>query len=137
MKLITKNADYSIRAILYMAKRPDQTYSVSGLSSKLGLPNPYLRKILQIMSVKGALLSLKGKKGGFRLSRGFKELTVAGIMQAFDSGMTMTNCMIKKKICHNHWTCPLREQIGRIEKDVLMKLRGLKIKDLMKGEQKG
>ena len=133
MKLITKNADYSIRAILYMAKKPAEVYSVSALSSKLMMPNPYLRKILQIMSSKGLLLSLKGKNGGFKLAEKFKELTIADVLSAFNADMTMTNCTVKKAICPNHRTCPLRKQVGMIEKDVLSKIRGLRIRDLMKG----
>ena len=133
MKLITKNADYSIRAMLFMAKKPGIIYSVAGLSKNLGIPKPYLRKLLQIMSAKGLLLSLKGKNGGFRLTGNYLELSVSDILSAFNSHLKMTDCVIRGKICPNKRSCPLRIQVNIIEKEVLSKIKGIKIESLMKG----
>ncbi len=136
MKLITKNADYSIRAMLFMAKKPGAIYSVAWLSSRLGIPGPYLRKLLQIMSNKGLLSSIKGKRGGFKLADGYRELSVSDILSAFNSDLKMTDCVIKGTVCPNKRTCPLRKQVNIIEKEVILKIRGIKLKHLMKGEKR-
>ena len=68
MKLITRDTDYAIRAITYMAKHKESRVSVKELVKNLKVPRPFLRKILQVLDKKGLLRSYKGKGGGFLLN---------------------------------------------------------------------
>ena len=62
MKLITRDTDYAIRALCFIAKEQD-TISVAQLVNRMRMPRSFLRKLLQVLSSKGILVSIKGKGG--------------------------------------------------------------------------
>ena len=60
MKLITKDTDYAVRAIMYIAGSDKKIVSTAELMENLRLPRPFLRKILQVL-VKHRILVRMGK----------------------------------------------------------------------------
>ncbi|MEZ4987271.1 MAG: Rrf2 family transcriptional regulator [Saprospiraceae bacterium] len=62
---------YAIRAVLYMAtQKKDGMLGNKELAAALGVPAPFLGKILQqLESKQGLISSVKGPGGGFYLSR--------------------------------------------------------------------
>ncbi|MBU2258562.1 MAG: Rrf2 family transcriptional regulator, partial [Candidatus Omnitrophica bacterium] len=65
MKLITRDTDYALRALCFIAKNKDKVTPAPELVAKLKIPRPFLRKILQSLDKNGLLKSYKGKGGGF------------------------------------------------------------------------
>ena len=57
MKLITRNTDYAIRALCFIARKKKQVVSVKELVSKLRIPKPFLRKISQRLNKERILVS--------------------------------------------------------------------------------
>ena len=55
MKLITRDTDYAVRALVFIAKQKEEIVSVRDLVEKLKIPKPFLRKILQLLNKKGLL----------------------------------------------------------------------------------
>ena len=51
MKLVTKNIHYAIKSLLYLAGEPQQVISARELAVVLKIHRPFLRKILQILSI--------------------------------------------------------------------------------------
>ena len=64
MKLITKDTDYALKALCYIAKSSKEIISVKELVKCLDVPNPFLRKVLQVLNRHKLLRSYKGKGGG-------------------------------------------------------------------------
>ena len=50
MKLITREIDYAVRAIIYLAEKKYGVVSVAELVDELGITRPFLRKIMQILA---------------------------------------------------------------------------------------
>ncbi len=134
MKLITRDADYAVKAISLIAKEK-RSFNVNELVSRLGMPRAFLRRILQKLSAGGILMSSKGKNGGFLLARSSGSIRVSDIITVFQGKISMNECMFKKKLCPNRSTCPLRKEILKIEKHVVARLNGITIKTLMKGNK--
>jgi len=135
MKLITRDADYAIKAISLIAKEK-HSFNVNELVSRLGIPRAFLRRILQKLSASGILMSSKGKNGGFLLARSSGSIRVSDIITVFQGKISMNECMFKKKLCPNRSACPLRKEILKIEKDVVARLNNITIKTLMKGNKR-
>ncbi|MBM3255649.1 MAG: Rrf2 family transcriptional regulator, partial [Candidatus Omnitrophica bacterium] len=74
MKLITRDTDYALRALCFVARSKDGVVSVSELVDSLKIPKPFLRKSLQLLNKKGVLKSYKGLGGGFKLTRKPRQL---------------------------------------------------------------
>jgi Rrf2 family protein len=133
MKILNRDTDYAIRALVYMAKSPQQVSSVKALVDDLRMPRAFSRRLLQILSREGILRSSKGKGGGFRFRKPPAKIKIKELVEIFQRGFRETKCIFKKKICPDVATCPLRHKIRDIEKKVIDELAAVSIIDLTKG----
>jgi Rrf2 family protein len=133
VELLARSTDYAIRALLHMAARKDVLISTADLDRDLKLPRPFMRKTLQALQKAGYLESIKGHKGGFRMSRPAQEIRLMDLMKVFQGNISLGDCLFKKKVCSCVRTCPLRREIKSIETMVLKRLSGLTLADLLRG----
>jgi len=133
MKLITRNTDYGIRALCFIAKAKGRVVAVPELVKALKVPRPFLRKILQILTKNGFVRSYKGRGGGFRLARDAKRLYIVEVAETFQGPMNLNECFLKKTVCPNRKSCPLKKKIDKIEKVVISELGSITIAELLKG----
>jgi len=136
MKLINRDADYALKALLTVAGRRGEVTTVSDLTRVLGIPRPYLRKIMQRLAGGGVVRSFKGRGGGFLLSRPAGKIAAAEVMRIFQGDVVLHDCLFKKAVCPDMSTCPLRLAIGRLERRLVNDLERLTIASILK-EQNG
>ncbi len=134
MKLINRDTDYALRALIHIAKN-SQRISVTEIASKVDIPKPFLRKILQILNKEGILNSYKGKGGGFLLAIPPKKILLTGLINIFQGPIKLTDCVINKKICSDIKTCPLRKRMRALEKHVVSELKSTTLDDLVQDDR--
>ncbi|MDD4182872.1 MAG: Rrf2 family transcriptional regulator [Candidatus Omnitrophica bacterium] len=122
MKLITRDTDYALRAICFIAKKKNKKVCVPELVEGLKIPKPFLRKILQVLNKEKILISYKGIGGGFVLAKQPKDIYLTDLMEIFQGGINLNECTLHKMKCPNTSICPLRKKIRNIEKYVINKL---------------
>ena len=132
MKLITRDTDYSIRALTYIAKNSSRIITITELVKELDVPKPFLRKILQMLSLGGILNSRKGKNGGFELAKKPGSICLTDIMEIFQGKFKLSECLFKKDICPNINDCVLKTKIDKIESIVESKLKDITLASLIK-----
>ncbi len=130
MKLINRDTDYAVRALVYMARSPQQVCSAKALVDELRMPRAFSRRLLQVLSREGILKSSKGKGGGFRFRKLPAKIKLKDLVEIFQRDFKETRCIFKKKICPDIRTCPLRHKIQGIEKKVVDELAAVSIADL-------
>jgi Rrf2 family protein len=130
MKLITRDTDYAIRALVSITDNKSERTSVSQLVKELKIPRPFLRKILQVLNKKGILASFKGPSGGFSLSVPADKISLLDLMEIFQGPLRLNECMFKKRVCPNRDFCQLRAKILGLEKYVFLKLKSTHISSL-------
>ena len=129
MKLINRNTNYAIRSLVYIAET-QKVVTVAELVRSLRIPRALLRKIMQILSRRNILKSLKGKNGGFLLNRRPAEIYVADIAKIFQDAIEPVNCIFKGAACSNIKRCLLRDKGEKIEKDIAHWLKSISISSL-------
>jgi Rrf2 family protein len=132
MKLITRDTDYAVRALCYIAREKDKVVAASTLVKKLKIPRPFLRKILQILNQRRLLKSYKGKGGGFVLAVSPGKISLAQLIEIFQGRLKLNECFFKKRICPNLKTCRLKKKIDKIERYVTRELRDIFLGSLLK-----
>ncbi|MCX5715640.1 MAG: Rrf2 family transcriptional regulator [Candidatus Omnitrophica bacterium] len=135
MKLITRDTDYAMRALIYAAKEKNKRVNVRDIVKEVKIPRPFLRKIVQLLNKKGMIKSYKGKGGGFTLARKPNEIYLMDLIEIFQGPFSLNECFFKRHICPNSGTCFLNKKITRIEKHVLRELRPITIASLL-GKEK-
>jgi len=133
MKLITRDTDYAVRALCYMAQNKEKIISAAELVSALKMPRPFTRKILQKLHKGGILRAQKGKGGGFILGRTTGKIRIVDLISIFQGAVELQSCLFKKKLCADRNTCVLRHKIKNLERMILKELESITIESLLKG----
>ena len=124
--MLSATCKYGIRAVVFIASRPDPEINtgLNRISEELGIPRPYLAKILQVLSRKKILHSAKGPHGGFHLLVPAGKLTLMDIIDAIDGGDFFDSCYVTGEKCSfdqpDKGVCILHDDL-RKEKDNLAK----------------
>ena len=132
MKLITRDTDYALRAICFIARHNKEIVTADELVRGLKIPRPFLRKILQVLNKKKVLKSQKGQGGGFLLAMPAARLFLVNLMEIFQGPLNLNECFFKKRVCPNTDTCALRRKITHIEKYVIKELKSITIASLLR-----
>lgn len=131
MKLLTRDTDYAVRALGLMAAQPIRVWTVHELSRASGIPWPFLRRILQRLHRGGFLGSFKGSRGGFRLQREAKRISLLDLVETFQGPFCLNECSFKRRRCPRTAACLLRKKLARLERTVRKQMRGLSLQSLM------
>jgi Rrf2 family protein len=131
VRLINRNTDYAIKALLHIAGNSSGRIPVSELANVLRIPHPFLRKILQVLQKEGILLSSKGKGGGFALAIPPKRIYLTDVMKIFQGPLELDHCLYRKELCPDIKTCPLRKKILSLEKRLVKELESITIQSLL------
>ena len=132
MKLITRETDYAIRALCYLAKHKNDVVTVTDLERVLKIPQPFLRKILQRLNKGKLLKSYKGVGGGFKLLRPSSRIFVTDVIRVFQGQIKLTEHIFKKGACPHIKTCVLKKKLDVIEGRVVRDLELITITSLLK-----
>lgn len=131
MKLITRDTDYAIRALCYIAKNEKETISVKELVTRLKIPRPFLRKILQVLNNEKILKSHKGKSGGFKLAKTPCKIGLLELMKIFQGPFKLSEHIFKNSPCPHVKICRLKKNLDNIERYVIYKLKDLTLASLL------
>jgi Rrf2 family protein len=127
--LFSTAAGYSLRALAAMPE--DGSYCLAkDLASSLGLPGPYLAKILQGLVQADILESVRGPRGGFRLTRPAHRITVGEVVAAMDGADSLDGCIMGFPTCGGDHPCPLHDAWGAVKAQVASSMTESTIRDL-------
>ncbi|MFX0196211.1 MAG: RrF2 family transcriptional regulator [Candidatus Hodarchaeota archaeon] len=132
MKLLNRDTDYAVKALLYISEKNPERISVSEMVRELDIPKPFLRKTLQTLNREGVLNSFKGKGGGFVLAMPPVEILLARLIEIFQKPVKLTECIFREKICSDIGTCPLKKKIDQIEQHVISELESITMESLLR-----
>ena len=131
MKLLTKETDYTVRAILYLAMSPDTFVSSKVISEADNIPLQFLRGILQTLTREKIIISKEGASGGVKLIKDPYKIKLTELIDIFQGTIEFTECLFRKHLCHNREKCVLRRRIKNIEKVAINELESITIGSLI------
>lgn len=127
MRLITRESDYGIAALVSMARKNGGTASAAELARELGIPGAFLRRILQRLGKKGMVRSKKGIGGGFELARRPRDIVVGDVVTSLQGPVRLSDCDLRKTVCAGYGRCILRGKLKEIEARLVSELMGISI----------
>jgi Rrf2 family iron-sulfur cluster assembly transcriptional regulator len=135
--LFSRQCEYAIQGVLYLAlKPPGEMTSIKELTKRLDIPYHFLGKILQRLTQKGLLISLKGPTGGFALGRAAKEITIFDIVEAVDGSDFTRNCVLGFAECSGKNPCSVHSMWGKMRDELHHTLANKHIADMAKEMKK-
>lgn len=100
MKLSTRGR-YGLRAICYIAENENKGYvPVSEISENLNLSENYLEQLVRMLRKDDLIISSRGPKGGYKISKPLKEISIGQILRSLEGDLTMSECVSGKVDCN-------------------------------------
>lgn len=127
--MFSKTCEYALRALIYIAQQSknDSRVGIKDIAKSINSPEHFIAKILQDLSRKGFVQSVKGPNGGFYMDRKNLEVSIADIVREIDGDKLFTGCGLGLKECSELHPCPLHNQFKKIRQDLRIMLETSKI----------
>jgi len=129
---ITRQADYAVRAVLYLARlEPTQRAATSQVAQEQRIPPSFLAKIISQLSIAGLLHTSRGARGGVTLARDPKDISLLEVIEAIDGPIMLNECVGEGGVCSFDDECPLRPVWCEAQSDLVTRLQGTNFAQLL------
>ena len=121
---LTKECDYGIRVIRALADGAKKT--VESIAKDELIPQKYAYKIVKKLERIGLVQSIRGRSGGYLLTKSLEDVTLLDIIMAVDSGRYIKECLQTDNDCifkdHPQRPCGIHLELVRLQSVVITEL---------------
>ena len=110
-KMISKSAEYALRAVTCMAVDPPKPISADVLAVKTKVPRRYLTRIMQELAAADVVDSRSGPGGGYLLAKPTDQLTILDVINAVSPLERINACPLGLR--SHKSLCPLHAELDR------------------------
>ncbi|MFT4065705.1 Rrf2 family transcriptional regulator [Paraburkholderia sp.] len=90
---LTDYTDYALRVLLYLAVRGDGLATIQDISQAYGISKNHLMKVVQQLSERGWVETVRGRHGGLRLGEQALALTVGDVVRLTENDFALVGCL--------------------------------------------
>ena len=132
MGIFSKTCEYAMRAVFFIAHRTVDGGRVGIKEISIGVQSPehFLAKILQDLSKRGLVKSVKGPNGGFYMDAFTLKRPLADVVEAVDGNGIFIGCGLGLDYCSETNPCPLHHQFKEIRNQISELLKKTTIEEL-------
>ena len=128
---LTHLADYAVVLMTAAARRePGERLSATELAQETGVPLPTAQKLMGLLANAGLLASARGQGGGFSLTRGVADISLADIVEAVEGPFAMTACSEGRTDCALDAHCRVKPHMGIVGAKVRGALGAVSLQEL-------
>ena len=104
--MISTRGRYALRVMIDLAEHIDEGYiPLQTIAKRQGISEKYLESILAVLSKAGLLDAVRGKGGGYRLSKPAKEDTAFEVLSLTEGTLAPVTCLERGQQCENAVNC--------------------------------
>ena len=104
--MISTRGRYALRVMIDLAEHTDEGYiPLQTIAKRQGISEKYLESILAVLSKAGLLDAVRGKGGGYRLSKPAKEYTAFEVLSLTEGTLAPVTCLERGQQCDNAVNC--------------------------------
>ncbi len=139
MLRLSREADYGLLALTYMAARPEGQLSYRReIAAHYNIPREFLAKVLQKMTRSGLIRSFRGTRGGYTLARDVSGITLADVVEAMDGPMALVVCQRGDACrCVQEEACTVQEALMEVRQEIRRVLSAVTLGDLRRRMERG
>ena len=130
--MLTRTAEHALRAAIYLAREAqDGPVSADRVAAALGAPTNYMAKTLGALASAGIVAGRRGPHGGYRLLVPAAQLTIADIVDLFETEHGIVTCLIGGRPCDPKNPCAAHDRWTAVRDAARAPLRTTTIADLI------
>lgn len=130
--MITREADYAIRTIVYLARHFGKApIATTEVSEKMEIPYRFSRKISHKLVESGIVGTVRGKQGGIFLIPNPEQLSLLDILKIFDYRTLHVNaCCYKADSCSRSGSCSICKRLLKLQEKMHTEFASIKFSEL-------
>lgn len=133
MLSLSKKTDYALLVLSELAQKPGAYLSLRDLAQSRKMPYRFLAQVVRALIKNDLIESREGARGGYRLNKSAKKISVRDVVVAVEGGVALASCLSHEaKNCALVSNCPLKKGIPHVQRLVLETLGKKTVADLMK-----
>lgn len=130
---LTLYTDYSLRVLLYLARKSEQLVTITELADFYQVSRNHLVKVVHQLGIKGYILTIRGKNGGMKLARLPEEIVVGEVVRTMEPDFDLFECFNRETdACVITQDCRLKSMFFGARNDFLQTLNQYTLADALR-----
>jgi len=125
---LSKLTDYAVVVLVRLA-HDDAVQTAPCIAASTGIPEPTVAKVLKILAGRELVVSQRGARGGYRLTRPLRSIPVAEVITAIDGPIALTAC-VEGGDCSSQRLCPMHGRWDPVNAAIQSALSGITLADM-------
>ena len=128
--ILTKTTEYAVRVLTFMACQKQDLFSAKYLHEQLNIPYKYLTKLMTNLAKSGCLTSIRGRDGGFRITKEIKDISLAKIIESVEGMDSFNSCILGFHECSSDNPCAMHFVWEKNKTDFIKTLENTSLQDI-------
>lgn len=130
--MISTKGRYALRVMIELAKHdPDKYIPLKDIAETQSISGKYLESIIKLLVKGNMVIGLRGKGGGYKLSREPESYTVLSILKLAEGSLAPVACLSTDKMeCERAESCPTLPMWSRLNDIITEYLESVYLSDL-------
>ena len=129
---LTLHTDYSLRVLIHAGIADGKLVTINDISKTFDISKQHLMKVVNNLSQKGYLHTVRGRGGGLRLSRSPHDINIGEVVRETEETLDVIGCLERRGYCPIQRVCVLRGVLDEATQAFLAVLDGYTLADLIK-----
>ena len=104
---MTRRTDYAVRAMLALARQPDEKLSSADIAALTNIPARFVTQVMGDLVRAGLVRATIGRSGGYRLGSAADKVTVLEIVEAVEGDARRPQCILRGGLCAGGAPCEI------------------------------
>ena len=132
---LTLHTDYALRVLIHVAIADGKLTAISDIADSFDISKQHLMKVVNDLSRKGYLDTVRGRGGGIRLRRPPRDINIGQVVRDTEQTLDVIGCLEQHGYCLIQRVCVLRGGLRDATKAFLAALDAYTLADLIKPQR--
>ena len=105
---LTLNTDYSLRVLMQVAIAHETLITINDIAESFDISKSHVMKVVNNLSQKGYLDTVRGRKGGIRLGRPPRDINIGEVVRETEDNLDVAGCLQRCGYCRIERVCVAR-----------------------------
>ncbi len=131
MKISTKGR-YGVRILLDLALHDSATpRQIRDIALSQQISEKYISRLIIALRRAKMIRSIRGAKGGYRISRDPESVTLLDIIEVMEGPLSIVDCVRSPQKCKRSCNCPSRQIWDRLTSDIHDAMQKITLQDII------
>jgi len=128
---LTLHTDFALRVLIQVGLNDGKLTTIKDIAQTFDISKAHLMKVVNDLSQKGYLDTVRGRGGGIRLMRAPREINIGQVVRDTESQLDVIGCLEHKGYCPIERVCVLRGALRNATEAFLAVLDAHTLADLI------